>query len=49
LNAKNKENNWIKSIPGRAWLHYFRFYGSTKPFFDQSWKLPQIEEVDYKT
>jgi len=26
---------------------YFRFYGPTEPFFDQSWKLPQIEEVDY--
>lgn len=42
------ENNWIKSIPGRAWFPYFRFYGPTKPFFDQSWKLPQIEEVDFE-
>jgi hypothetical protein len=25
------------------------FYGPTKPFFDQSWKLPQIEEVDFTT
>ena len=44
---KGWENNWVKSMPGRAWFPYFRFYGPTKPFFDQSWKLPQIEEVDY--
>ena len=44
---KGWENNWIKSVPGRAWFPYFRFYGPTQPFFDQSWKLPQIKEVDY--
>jgi hypothetical protein len=43
---KGWENNWIKSAPGRAWFPYFRFYGPTEPFFDQSWKLPPIEEVD---
>jgi hypothetical protein len=41
------ENNWIKSVPGRAWFPYFRFYGPTAPFFDQSWKLPQVEEMDF--
>jgi hypothetical protein len=46
---KGWEDNWIKSIPGRAWFPYFRFYGPTRPFFDQSWKLPQIEEVDFTT
>jgi hypothetical protein len=40
------ENNWIESVPGCAWFPYFRFYGPTGPFLDQSWKLPQIEEVD---
>ncbi len=44
---KEWENNWIKSVPGRAWFPYFRFYGPTEPFFDQSWKLPKIEEVDF--
>ncbi len=44
---KEWENNWIKSVPGRAWFPYFRFYGPTGPFFDQTWKLPQIEEVDF--
>ncbi len=44
---KGWENNWIKSVPGRAWFPYFRFYGPTGPFFDQSWKLPNVEEIDY--
>ena len=25
----------------------WNFYGPTETFFDQSWKLPQIEEVDF--
>ena len=41
------ETNWIKSATGRAWFPYFRFYGPTAPFFDQTWTLPQIEEVDF--
>jgi hypothetical protein len=32
-----------------AWFPRFGFYGPTEPFFDQSWKLPQIEEVDFST
>ena len=44
---KDWEDNWIKSVPGRAWFPYFCFYGPTEPFFDQSWKLPQVEEVDF--
>ena len=44
---KGWESNWIKSMQGRAWFPYFRFYMPTEPFFDQSWKLPQIEQVDF--
>ncbi len=44
---KGWETNWIKSVPGRAWFPYFRFYMPTEPFFDQSWKLPQVEQVDF--
>ncbi len=28
-------------------LPYFRFYGPKQGYFDQSWKLPQIEEVNF--
>jgi len=45
---KGWEANYVRTLPGRAWFPYFRFYGPKKAYFDQSWKLPQIEEVDYK-
>ena len=40
-----KEANWVKTIPGRGWWVWFRFYGPTEPFFDKSWKLADFEKV----
>jgi hypothetical protein len=37
-----KEPNWIQTIPGRHWFSYVRFYGPLEPYFDRSWKLPDI-------
>jgi hypothetical protein len=39
------ETNWIKTIPGKGWFTYFRLYGPTQPFFNRTWVLPDIEEV----
>ena len=39
------ENNWIPSVPGRAWFPYFRLYGPTDAHFDRRWILPNIEKV----
>ena len=39
------ESNWIQTTPGRAWFTYFRWYGPTVPFYDQTRKLPDIELV----
>lgn len=41
-----KESNWIKTLPGKGWFAYFRWYGPTEAFFDKSWKLEDIERVD---
>jgi len=41
-----KENNWIETIPGKGWTAIFRLYGPLQPFFDQTWKLNDIERVD---
>ncbi|WP_158931057.1 DUF1254 domain-containing protein [Acidisphaera sp. S103] len=35
--------NWVKTLPGRGWFAYFRWYGPTEAFFDKSWTLPDIE------
>jgi len=37
--------NWVKTIPGRGWFPYFRFYGPKEAYFDKSWQLNDIEEV----
>ena len=36
-------SNWVKTIPGRGWFAYFRWYGPTEHFFDKTWTLPDIE------
>lgn len=40
-----KESNWVKTVPGRGWWVWFRFYGPTEAFFDKSWRLPDFEKV----
>ena len=40
-----KESNWVKTIPGRGWWVWLRFYGPTEPFFDKSWRLPDFEKM----
>jgi hypothetical protein len=40
-----QEANWIETVPGKGWFMAFRLYGPLKPWFDQSWKLNNIEQV----
>jgi len=37
--------NWLATIPGKGWFTIFRLYGPKKAFFDQTWKLNDIEKV----
>ena len=37
--------NWVKTIPGRGWFPYFRFYGPKEAYFDKSWQLNDIEQI----
>jgi hypothetical protein len=39
------DSNWVKTIPGKHWFSYFRFYGPLEPYFDRSWKLGDITKV----
>lgn len=41
-----KESNWIKTLPGKGWFAYFRWYGPTQAFFDKSWKLEDVLRVN---
>lgn len=40
-----KEKNWISTVPGKGWFAYFRLYAPLEPYFEQSWKLPDIENI----
>jgi hypothetical protein len=42
---KDKEKNWIPTVPGKAWFPYFRLYSPKKAFLDRTWVLPDIEKV----
>jgi hypothetical protein len=37
--------NWLATIPGKGWFTIFRLYGPKKEFFDQTWKLNDIEKM----
>ena len=38
--------NWTKTVSGEGWFTYFRFYAPTQPYFDKTWQLPDIVEVN---
>ena len=42
---EGQENNWVATGKSGQWLVTFRLYGPDKPFFDKTWKLPDIEKI----
>ena len=40
------ESNWVDTSASKGWWVWFRFYGPTQPFFDQSWQLPDFEKLN---
>lgn len=40
-----KDKNWIRTVPGKGWFTWMRFYSPTEPFFDKTWKPDDIVEV----
>jgi hypothetical protein len=39
------ESNWVKTLPGKGFFLYFRWYGPLQPYFDKSWTLPDVEKL----
>ncbi|NGP06783.1 DUF1254 domain-containing protein [Rhodococcus sp. 14C212] len=37
--------NWIQTLPGKSWFVAFRLYGPLEPWFDKTWRLPDIEPL----
>jgi hypothetical protein len=40
-----RESNWVPTKPGGEFELMFRLYAPTKPLFDKTWKLPDLEKV----
>lgn len=40
------ERNWIRTAPGKGWFPFFRCYGPTEAYFDQTWKLEDIMRTE---
>jgi hypothetical protein len=40
-----KEANWIPTDPARGFEFIFRLYAPTKPLFDKTWTMPDIEKA----
>ena len=40
------ENNWIESNPEKGFFVYLRLYGPLEPYFDKSWKMPDVKKVN---
>jgi len=43
--SAGQKENWVTTMQAGHWFVIFRFYGPDRPFFDKSWKLPDIEKV----
>jgi hypothetical protein len=42
---EGKESNWVPTSAEGKFEVLFRLYGPEKPYFDKTWKLPDIEKV----
>jgi hypothetical protein len=42
---EGNESNWIQTLPGKSWFPIVRIYGPLQPWFDQTWKLDDIQPL----
>ena len=38
-------DNFVQTVPGRGWFTYFRLYGPTEAYFNKTWALPDLVEI----
>lgn len=39
---EGKESNWIPTLAEKSWFPLLRLYGPLQPWFDMTWRLPEI-------
>jgi hypothetical protein len=40
---EGREDNWIQTVPGKAWFAVLRLYGPLEPWFDKTWRPGEFE------
>jgi hypothetical protein len=40
------EQNWVRTLPGKGFFLYFRFYGPLEPFYDKTWRPGDAVRTD---
>lgn len=43
---EGKEENWVRTLPGKGFFLYFRFYGPLEPFYDKTWRPGDVVRVE---
>jgi hypothetical protein len=43
--GEGKENNWVKTIPGKKWYMILRLYYPLESWFDRTWRPGEIEPL----
>jgi hypothetical protein len=43
---KGRETNWIQTAPRKGWFIVLRLYGPLEPWFDQTWRPGELDQVD---
>lgn len=38
-------HNWIQTLPGKGWWAMVRLYGPLEPWFDKTWRLPDMKPI----
>jgi hypothetical protein len=43
---EGRASNWVETTPGKSWFPIVRIYGPLEPWFDQTWRLNELEPID---
>jgi hypothetical protein len=41
-----RADNWLRTVPGKAWFTIIRLYGPDQPYFDNTWKPDDIVKIN---
>ena len=39
------EGNWVRTVPGKGFFVYLRFYGPHESFYDKTWRPSDLTPI----